>query len=121
MRHLRPITPALILLFLLSSTAGLVAHEHTTAAPAAGYECSSDHQGEAEHASSNATGLRSGAEQHRHLCVGCQLGGHRSLIVPALALASASDLESDATFRYASEPRALRLPASQTLRGPPRC
>lgn len=122
MRNLRFAIPALALALLLSSTVGLVAHDHAAALPKDGYDCVSDHRSDSHSASPGAaTELRPAEPRHRHLCFGCRLAGNRSLALPKIEAASDPGLNPSTTSLPASTPRPLPLRTNVFLRGPPAC
>jgi hypothetical protein len=105
---------------LLSSTVGLVAHEHFEVSEQAGHECTVDHHGEAgalEHPAE--AHIEQSGVRHRHECVGCKLNSSRSLLDLTCG-GLASRLPSTAASPLAhAEPHALVPLTGRTLRGPP--
>lgn len=111
--------PVLSLLLLLSSTAGLVAHDHATSIDLGAVDCAIDH--DRAHGATPASGpvVAAAGEHHAHDCVGCHFAGSR--VLAAVASSAAGSLGSDAA-RFAkpeSLPRIALAWTGRTLRGPP--
>lgn len=121
----RILAATLALLLLLSTTAGTVAHEHgAEAAHAAELDCTVDHaRGDAYAGDAYAGGaaaLLAGGERHRHRCVGCYLGGHRTLEADPGAAAPLLVPSAGEVRPRPPAPRVFVSHADRTLRGPPR-
>lgn len=76
----RFLVPALGLVLLLASTAGLVDHDHGLSAELAAYACSVDHQ---DGGHGYDSGLHAAGDEHQHVCPGCHLTSNRLLVVAA--------------------------------------
>ena len=112
-----PYRAGLLALFLLLPLVDLVGHGHAAGKRHAAVECALDH-GADDPPRSAGPDLEAAGEHHQHRCVACrynlQLGG---LEAPAAVAGTAPD-PADAGSP-SSYPRAVRLAAGVSLRGPP--
>lgn len=104
---------------LLSTTAGLVGHDHGFAVERQGYDCTSDHHdGHASPTSADAELQKSG-RRHHHDCVGCHLSGNRSVVATSRGV-EIGQLPAQIVLHVGHEaPTVTKLPTGRTLRGPP--
>jgi hypothetical protein len=109
----------LAMIFLLSTTAGLVEHDHGLTVVRKGYDCTSDHREHTLPPNAEA-GLQKSGHRHHHDCLGCQLSGNRTL-VPVARGCEVGPLPAPIAIPASQEaPTVSKLPTNLSLRGPPR-
>lgn len=118
MRVSRLTAPVLALLLLLSSTAGLVAHDHATAIDRDAVACTIDH--ERVHDASAGAEIAAAGEHHAHDCVGCHFAGKRSLHAAGSGVFRGLGSDIGCLGKPVGFPRPTLSWTGRTLRGPPR-
>ncbi len=120
MRTLRGLAPILSLLLLLSSTVGLVAHDHDTAIERDAVACAIDHDLEAGAGTSSVeVEIAAPGEHHAHDCVGCHFAGNRSQLTATKGAFADLSPDQGRLSKPSSSARASFAWTGRTLRGPP--
>ncbi|MEM7356428.1 MAG: DUF2946 family protein [Acidobacteriota bacterium] len=116
-------SPVVCLLVLLSSTVGLVGHDHVTetllGGDLAGVECAADHHAESGGARAESPEVVASGKPHHHQCVACHFGGQRLLLARAQAGTVYVSPDAGSSLEATSAPRTNRSWTGRTLRGPP--